>query len=182
MSVTDPTRYSGFAIALHWLTALLIVANLLLGLSMVALPISPRKLQWYLWHKWVGITVFLVTCLRVAWRALRPPPPPVAIPRWQQRASAVSHGLLYVLLLAIPVSGWIYSSSTGVQVVYLGVLPLPDLVAKDRELATVLRSVHVALNATLFAVVCVHVAAALRHHFVARDAVLRRMLPLARSR
>jgi len=180
MHLTDPARYSAPAIALHWLTALLIVANLVLGLSMVALPFSPRKLQWYLWHKWVGITVFLLTGLRLAWRALRPPPPPVAMPRWQQQASAVSHGLLYALLFAVPISGWIYSSSTGVQVVYLGVLPLPDLVAKDRALAVVLKAVHVTLNTALVALVCVHVGAALRHHFVNRDAVLRRILPLAR--
>ena len=64
-------KYSGMAIALHWVTAILIVANLLLGLSMVALPISPRKLQWYAWHKWVGITVFLLTGARLAWRAVR---------------------------------------------------------------------------------------------------------------
>ena len=68
-------RYDAMAIALHWLTALLIVANLTLGLSMVGLPISPRKLHWYLWHKSIGITIFALTSLRLAWRALRPPPP-----------------------------------------------------------------------------------------------------------
>jgi len=175
-------RYSGAAIALHWLTALLIVANLTLGLSMVPLPLSPRKLQWYLVHKWIGITVFLITCARLAWRWRHRPPPAVAMPEWQRRGAATVHVLLYVLLLIIPLSGWIYSSATGVQVVYLGVVPLPDLVPKDKALAGVLRTTHVTLNLTLFALLCAHVAAAFQHHFGARDAVLARMLPPVRPR
>ncbi len=174
-------RYSGMMIALHWLTALLIVANLLLGLSMVPLHLSLRKLEWYLWHKSIGISVFVLTGARVAWRAIHPPPPAVPMPPWQRRAAAVSHALLYVLLLAIPVSGWIYSSATGVQVVYLGVVALPDLVSKDTSLADSLKLVHVALNSTLVVLVSVHVAAALKHHFVDRDAALTRMLPAFKS-
>jgi cytochrome b561 len=175
-------RYGGAAIALHWLTAALIVANLLLGLSMVPLPFSPRKLQWYQWHKWIGVTVFLVTWIRLVWRWRHPAPKPVAMPAWQQKAAAVAHSLLYVLLLVIPISGWLYSSATGVQVVYLGLVPLPDLVPKDKMLAGVLKGVHLALNFTLFAVVCLHTAAALRHHFVDRDDVLARMLPIVRPK
>jgi cytochrome b561 len=171
-------KYSDTAIALHWLTAILIVANLLLGLSMVALPISPRKLQWYVWHKWVGITVFLLTGMRLAWRAVRPHPPAVAMPAWQRRAATIAQALLYILLLVTPISGWLYSSATGVQVVYLGFVPLPDLVSQDKALAGMLKAVHVTLNFTLFTLVCVHTAAALRHHFVDRDTVLSRMLPI----
>ncbi len=179
---SENARYGSAAMALHWATAVLIVANLLLGLSMVALPFSPRKLQWYQWHKWVGVTVFLLTCARLAWRAVHPAPPAVAMPQWQQRAAAVSHVALYALLFFVPLSGWIYSSATGVQVVYLGLVPLPDLVAKDRALGQVLKAVHVTLNVALFAIVGLHIAAALRHHFVDRDTVLSRMLPLSRSR
>lgn len=173
-------RYNRGAIALHWLTAALIVANLLLGLSMVALPISPRKLHWYVFHKSIGVTVFLLTSLRVAWRAVRPHPAPVPMPVWQRRAAAVSHALLYLLLFVVPISGWLYSSATGVQVVYLGLVPLPDLVGKDRALGDALRIVHVSLNALLFTVVCVHVVAAIKHHFVDRDPVLVRMLPIVK--
>jgi cytochrome b561 len=162
---------------LHWLTAALLVANLLLGLSMVPLSISPQKLQWYIWHKWIGVTVLVLTAARLGWRARNPPPPPVAMARWQRRAAAATHAVLYGLLLLVPVSGWLYSSATGIQVVYLGIVPLPDLVAKDKALADVLKGVHLALNFGLFALVCVHAAAALKHHFVDRDAVLARMLP-----
>ena len=172
--------YNRGAIALHWITAALIVANLALGVSMVGLPISPRKLSWYIVHKSIGITIFLLTSLRLAWRALRPHPAPIAMPAWQRRAAAVSHAMMYALLFAIPVSGWVYSSSTGVQVVYLGLIPLPDLVARNRALGDVLRLVHVGLNMLLVAVSCLHVAAAVRHHVVDRDRVLARMLPFVK--
>ncbi|MEO8739714.1 MAG: cytochrome b [Casimicrobiaceae bacterium] len=175
-------RYGMPAIALHWLTALLIVCGFSLGLSMVGLPISRQKLQWYAWHKWIGITIWLLTCVRLAWRLGHPAPPLPPMPAWQRRAAALSHGLLYVLLLCIPVSGWLYSSATGVQVVYLGLVPLPDLVARDRDLGRVLRTVHETLNFTLLAVVCLHAAAALKHHFVDRDTVLSRMLPARKGK
>jgi cytochrome b561 len=99
------------------------------------------------------------------------------MPPWQQRAAAATHGLIYALLVVIPLSGWLYSSAAGVQVVYLGLLPLPDLVGKDKAMADMLRGLHITLNFTLLALVCVHAVAALKHHFVDRDAVLTRMLP-----
>lgn len=183
MTTSDTTeRYGKTAIALHWLTAALIVCGFTLGLSMVDLPLSRQKLQWYAWHKWIGITVFLLTCARLAWRLFHPAPPPPPMPAWQHRASMVSHVMLYAFLLVIPISGWLYSSATGVQVVYLGLLPLPDLVARDRDLGNVLKLVHVTLNFTLLALVCLHTAAALKHHFFDRDAVLARMLPLTGKR
>jgi cytochrome b561 len=178
---SETTRYSAAAIVLHWLTALLVVAGFTLGLSMVGLPFSRQKLQWYAWHKWIGITIWLLTWGRLAWRWRHPAPPMELMPAWQQRAAVVAHALLYALLLAIPLSGWLYSSATGVQVVYLGFLPLPDLVPKDKAMADVLRGVHVTLNFTLLALVCIHGAAALKHHFVDRDAVLIRMLPRFRN-
>ena len=165
-------RYTSTAIALHWLIAALIVCGFTLGLSMVDLPLSRQKLQWYSWHKSIGLTVFLLSCARLAWRRWHPSPPPPPMPDWQ----------LYVLPLVIPVSGWLYSSATGVQVVYLGLVPLPDLVPKDKGLAAVLRICHVTLNFTLLTLVCVHAAAALKHHMIDRDTVLWRMFPAVRPR
>ena len=92
-------------------------------------------------------------------------------------AAAAAHALLYALMLVIPLSGWIYSSAAGVQVVYLGLVPLPDLVPKDKALANVLKTVHGTLNYALLALVTAHAGAALKHHWVDRDDVLRRMLP-----
>ena len=177
MPETLSPRYTAAAIALHWLSAALIVANLLLGISMVPLPLSPRKFHWYAWHKWIGVSVFLLAWVRLLWRRARPAPPFTGMPAWQLRAARWTHALLYLLMIAVPLSGWIYSSSTGVQVVYLGLVPLPDLVPKDRELARALLALHLTLNFALFSLVCVHTAAALKHHFIDRDTVLTRMLP-----
>jgi len=182
MALSPNERYGTAAIALHWIAAALVLANWAVGLTMVPMPFTPRKLWFYLVHKSIGVTVFLIACARLGWRAGHPAPPPVPAPAWQLRAAAWSHGLLYVLMLLIPVSGWLYSSSTGIQVVYLGLVPLPDLVPKDKALAAVLKGVHVGLNSALFLLVCVHVAAAIRHHFVTRDAVLARMLPMVGPR
>ena len=169
------------AIALHWLTAALIVANLMLGLSMVPLPVSPRKLHWYLWHKSIGATVFILASVRLAWRALHPPPASIPMAAWQRRAAVATQAALYALMFAVPLSGWFYSSATGVEVVYLWLVPLPNPVMKDKALGDALRIVHLTLNSLLAALVTVHVAAALKHHFVDRDRVLSRMLPFARS-
>ena len=87
-----------------------------------------------------------VTSLRLGWRAGHPPPPPVAMPGWQRTAAAMAHKLMYALLFLIPLSGWLYSSATGVQVSYLGLVTLPDLVAKDKALASLLKGVHVGAN------------------------------------
>jgi cytochrome b561 len=87
---------------------------------------------------------------------------------------------MYALMIVIPLSGWVYSSATGVSVVYLGLVPLPDLVPENKTLAVVLKAVHVTLNFTLLALVSIHAGAALRHHFVDRDGVLARMLPVRR--
>jgi cytochrome b561 len=104
------------------------------------------------------------------------------MPRWQRVAAAANHVLLYALLLMIPVSGWLMSSASGVPVVYLGLIPLPDLVGKDKALADQLKLAHEALNWTLIALIVLHVAAALKHHFVERDEVLPSMLPLIKPR
>ncbi|MFO1312553.1 MAG: cytochrome b [Burkholderiales bacterium] len=174
----NASRYGRVAIALHWTSALLIAAGAGLGLTMVGLPFTPDKLRWYAWHKWIGITVFLVALARLAWRWRVPPPPGAATtPRWQARAARIVHALLYALMLAVPLSGWLYSSSTGVSVSYLGVVPLPNLVPKDKALASALLRLHQSLNALLAAAVALHVAAALKHRFVDRDGVLSRMLP-----
>ena len=179
---TTAVRYAGTAIALHWACAVLIFCGAGLGLFMTGLEFSPAKFRYYAWHKRIGVTVFLLAAARLAWRAGHAPPPlPPSIPRWQVRLSGAAHVSLYVLMLAIPVSGYLYSSATGVSVVYLGLVPLPNLIAKDREVAAVLRLVHFTLNTTLGVLVTVHIVAALKHHLVDRDALLFRMLPQRRT-
>ena len=179
--MTGPARYDTVAIALHWWVALMVLCALAVGLYMHDLPLSPHKLKVFSWHKWIGVTIFLFAVVRVLWRATHSPPAlPAATPPWQRIAAHSTHHLLYALILVIPLSGWLMSSAYGVQVVYLSVLPLPDLVAKDKALADQLKELHEGLNIAMVLLLVAHVGAALKHHFVDRDEVLRRMLP-ARS-
>lgn len=172
-------RYSLLAIMLHWLIALLIVAAFALGVTMVDIPgITPIKLKYFSWHKWIGVTVLGLAGLRLLWRLTHAAPPhPLGMPDWQKTAAQGLHGLLYLLMFAVPVSGYFYSLAAGVPVVYLGVLPLPVLIAPDPALKPLLKLVHYALNMAMLAAVALHVAAALKHQFIDRDGVLKRMLP-----
>ena len=175
--------YTRTAISLHWLTLVLIACGFTLAVYMVDLPLSPQKLAYFSWHKSIGVTVFMLTLARLAWRLTHRAPAPLAImPVWQQRAATAVHALLYVLLLAIPLTGWVYSSAAGAPTAYLGVVQLPDLLARDKTLAAQLKLVHVTLNYTMLALVVMHAAAALKHHVVDRDDVLRRMLPSTLTR
>ena len=181
--MTTATHYTRTAIALHWLTALLIFATFPLGVYMSDLALSPFKLRLVSYHKWIGVTIFLLTVARLAWRAAHIPPPlPGTIPLWQQRAAHGLHFVLYLLLLVAPISGWLMSSAKGVPVVYLGLVRLPDLVAKDKVLGDLLEEVHEVLVFGLLLLVGMHTAAALKHHFIEHDATLRRMLPFLKER
>jgi cytochrome b561 len=104
------------------------------------------------------------------------------MPAWQRHAAAITHALVYLLMLAVPISGWVMSSAGGFPVVYLGVLQLPDLVTKDKELFELMKTVHFGLNKALLALVVLHVAAALKHHCLDRDDVLARMVPYLNPR
>ncbi|MBK9685080.1 MAG: cytochrome b [Betaproteobacteria bacterium] len=166
--------------ALHWLLALMILASLGVGLYMTGLPFSPQRLQLYNWHKWAGVTILVLSALRLLWRLTHRPPASLPMPAWQQRASHMAHAALYALFFAVPLAGWAYSSAAGFPVVLFGVLPLPDFVAPDRALSEVLKPVHRWLAYALAAVIVLHVAAALKHHFVDRDGLLLRMMPARR--
>lgn len=172
-------RYNHTAMALHWLIALLIVSAFGLGLIMTDMPgLSMTKLKYFSWHKWLGVTVFLLAVVRAVWRLSHPPPAQIAtIPVWQRRAAEAVHRLLYLLILVIPLSGYFYSLAAGVPVVYLGVIPLPVLFERNDAAKEILKLLHISLNYTMAALVAVHVLAALKHQFVNRDGTLARMLP-----
>ena len=169
-------HYTRTAVALHWTVAGFIACAFTLGLIVSDLPFSPQKLKLVAYHKWLGITVLALVILRGLWRLTHRPPPPVAMPQWQQVAAKMSHGLMYTLMFAIPLVGWTFSSATGYRVVYLGLLPLPNLVAKSKPLAEVLGDVHASLAWLMLYVLLIHAVAALKHHFFDRDDTLRRML------
>lgn len=179
--MNQPASYTHTAILLHWLTALAILCAFPLGLYMHELELSPVKLKLYSYHKWIGIGALLLAIVRLLWRARHRPPPLLAgLPRWQEIAARGMHHGFYLLLLAVPLSGWLMSSAFGVSVVWLGVIPLPDLIGKDKQLGEALKEVHETLNYTLLLMVLIHAAAAIRHHFFERDGTLLRMLPFLR--
>lgn len=169
-------KYTATAIFLHWLMAPLILAVFALGFYMSDLKLSPLKLQLFSYHKWAGITLLTLAALRIVWR-MAYAPPPLLIARWQRLASGMLHLALYVLLLLVPVTGWLMSSAKGFQTVLFGILPLPDLVAKDKALGLLLQNMHQMLNYLLLALIAGHIAAALWHKLIARDDVMSRMLP-----
>jgi cytochrome b561 len=172
-------RYNKVSISLHWLIALLIFFNFALGLYMADLPLSPLKLQRYSWHKWAGVTVFVLLVIRLLWRITHKPPAPLPMPRWQHIAATAVHHLLYVFMFIVPISGWLMSSAHGFQTVWFGVLPLPDLLDKNKELAETLEEVHEVLNYGMLALVVAHVGAALKHQFIEKDGLMGRMNPFA---
>lgn len=172
-------RYTKTAMLLHWLIAILIIAAFFLGLTMVDIKgITPTKLKYYSWHKWMGVTVLLLAVLRALWRINhRPPAHPPGMAPWQVKAADAVHYLLYFFIFAVPVSGYLYTTAAGVPVVYLGLWQIPALFEGTPELKALFKPVHYWLTMAMAAFVVAHVGAALKHHFIDRDGVLKRMLP-----
>ena len=176
------TQYTVTAKFLHWLMALALTAVFVLGVYMHDLPFSPMKLKLYSWHKWAGVCLFLLVFIRLAWRvAHRPPALPEHMKGLERLIAHGGHHVLYLLMILIPLSGWLMSSAKGFQTVLFGVLPLPDLLEKNEALGELLQQLHMGLNFFFAFVVIGHAAAAFKHHFIDKDDVLTRMLP-SRSR
>jgi cytochrome b561 len=175
-------QYTRTAITLHWFIALLIFAAFPLGVYMHELPLSPDKLRLYSYHKWIGVTVFMLALIRLYWRATHQPPAlPASMPGWEKLAAHATHYALYALIFIIPLSGWLMSSAKGFQTVWFGVLPLPDLAGKDKELGDLLLEVHKLLNFLMLGLLFGHVGAALKHHFIQHDDILARMVTFLRK-
>jgi cytochrome b561 len=180
MSATSANRYHPLARALHWLLGLAIVSNFALGIYMHELPFSPDRLQYYSWHKWAGVLILVFSAVRLLTRLVSSPPAlPQAIesamPGWQKRAHQATHLGLYLLFFLVPLSGWAFSSASGFPVVVFGVLLLPDFVPVSESLAEILKEVHKFAALGMAALVLLHVAGALKHHFIDRDGLLGRM-------
>jgi len=179
-------RYSAVAILLHWASALGVLALIGMGLTMTHAGLSPMRLfPLYQWHKSVGITVLILTGLRLAWRvAHRPPPHPASMPARERRAAGAAHGLLYGLLVGLPLTGWavVSLSPFNIPTVLYGLvpwphLPLAPLLADPAAAEGLVKALHAYGAWFLTALLALHVAAALRHHLILRDGVLWRMLP-----
>ncbi|EHP82228.1 MULTISPECIES: cytochrome b [Methylobacteriaceae] len=179
-------RYSAVAILLHWASALGVLALIGMGLIIAHAGLAPmRQFQLYQWHKSVGITVLALTVLRVLWRLThRPPPHPARMPARERVAASTAHGLLYLLLVGLPLTGWavVSLSPFNIPTVLYGLVPWPHLplaafVPNPAAAEGFLKLMHAYGAWLLTALLILHVAAALRHHFIIHDDVLRRMLP-----
>jgi len=179
----SPRAWSPASIFFHWSTAVLIVVMVALGWGAVSYPLSPTKLDLFRWHKSLGLLVLAWVLIRLAWRlAHRAPAPTPGVSRAEQQAAALSHGGLYLLMLAMPVSGWIINSAADFPLKWFGLFPVPQLVGPDEAIQNAAESVHFVLFWTLLVLIVLHVGAALHHHYVRKNDVLRRMLPFNRPR
>jgi cytochrome b561 len=183
MTLRNTTRrWGAIAQLFHWLIVALIVVQVTLALMADDLPNGMRKLTLLARHKSVGITILALVILRLTWRSVNTHPPlPDNLKPYERSLARLTHGALYTLLFAIPLSGWTMSSARGFPVSWFGFLQLPDLVPRSRPLYEWLVTTHVTLVCVLGAVVALHVAGAIKHHFVHKDDVLKRMLPFTRT-
>ncbi|HZF14851.1 MAG TPA: cytochrome b [Steroidobacteraceae bacterium] len=171
-------RYGAAAQALHWLIVVLVIVQVTIALRAAGMPFGPGKAIALAWHKSFGMTILMLAVLRLLWRLANPVPSlPATMKSYEKGLAHVSHYLLYILLFAMPLSGWVMSAAHNYPVSWFHLFTWPSPVAPDHELAEKMEDVHEALAWTLGAVVTAHVLAALWHHFVRKDDVLQRMLP-----
>ena len=166
------------AIGLHWLLAVLIIGQCLLGGAAEEAPVSPEKFDLFVWHKSLGVTILLLVLARLAWRLGNPVPDlPAAVTRRERQLARAGHWLLYGLMIAVPLSGWVVSDSSRIPFRIFWSVPTPDLLTANKDLSELAGETHEFLVTALLLVVAGHVLAALHHHFIRRNNVLLRMLP-----
>jgi len=176
-------RWGHVAQFLHWLIVVLLVIQVTLASIADDLPLGMKKLAMLARHKSVGITILGLAVLRLIWRWLNPTPSlPETLKPYERILAHFTHAALYILLFAMPLSGWMMSSARGFPVSWFGFIQLPDLVPKNKTLYDILLETHETLAWALYTIVILHVVAALKHHFVLKDNVLKRMLPFTKTR
>ena len=176
---SDATHWGSLAKFFHWAVVLLILVQGVLGLVMVEMPKRPSVIAYYSFHKSLGLTILALAVLRLAWRLFDARPREVAMPRWQVLGARLGHALLYVLIFAVPLSGWLFDSASSLRPLYwFGLFKVPSLTGgKDDAIKEFAEGAHESLFWLLLLVAAGHAAAALVHHFHDRDETLVRMLP-----
>jgi cytochrome b561 len=172
-------RYGVVTQLLHWAIVVLIIVQYVLANKADDLPLGSAKIATLAQHKSFGITILFLALLRMTWRWMNPVPGvPSTMPRWQRLGAHASHLGLYALLFVTPLLGWTMSSARNFSVSWFGLFTLPDLVSPNRPLYDFLHEAHEVAAKLIFGLALLHAAAALKHHFIDKDNVLRRMLPL----
>lgn len=172
----NKSRYSAVSLTLHWLTAAMVLAQVIL-VNLHEAEEGPDPFVG--WHKAVGMTILVLTLVRLGWRISNPSPAmPEGMPAWQKFLARAVHVGLYVLLIGLPLTGWLASSAAGRDISWFGLFNWPLLpVGGGREVAGQFMDIHELGVKALWVLLVLHVAAALKHHFVDKDNVLHRMLP-----
>jgi cytochrome b561 len=167
----------------HWLAAVLVLCQIPLGFYMHDQPLGPDKLANYATHKSLGLLIFAVTALRLAWRLVHPAPPlPASTPGWQRLAARFTQYALYALLFLMPVTGLLRSQAANFPVSFFGLFTVPAVIAPNEEFSEGMEASHELQGLFLATLVSLHALAALYHHLVKRDGVLPSMIPWLRSR
>ena len=178
MCTPNDRRYTSTAQALHWLIALLIVVQFVLARMAAPLPLGARKLALLAEHKSFGMTVLLLVVVRFAWRLKNVPPSlPANMHTVERFLARFTHVSFYVLLIAMPLSGWLMSSAKNYSVSWFGAFSWPNLIGPSETAFGFFKTLHHLLSDALFAIASLHILAALKHHFWNKDDVLARMLP-----
>jgi cytochrome b561 len=178
---SSPTRYSAVAQAFHWIIAALIVTQFVLANLEDDLPIGAHKLALLARHKSFGMTVLMLAILRLLWRLKNPPPDlPSGMSPLERKLARATHIAFYVLLFAMPITGWMMSSAKNYSVSWFGLFTWPNLIGKSETAFNILHATHETLSDILFAIAVLHILAALKHHFWNKDDVLLRMLPFTK--
>ena len=177
------TRYTYGSVTkfFHWTIAAIVITMLILGLVMTSTHNSPLKFQLYFIHKSLGLSVLILIIARILWRFLKEPPRyPDSVPRWEQKAAHFVQYVFYALMLIMPLSGWIMSTAARHIPSFWGWVKIPfPGIAANRSLAHLNDQIHVCCAYILTAIIIIHVLAALKHHLLAKNNILTRMLPFS---
>ncbi len=168
-------RFGLVSILLHWVVALLIIGLIVMGLYMTRIPISAWKLKLFRWHKEFGMLVLFLAFVRIAWRASNALPK-LELPVWETIAARSAHYVFYFMMLALPITGLILSSAAGIPGVFFGLFVFPNWVSVNEQVRLLYTQYHAWLAYALIALIFAHVSAALMHHFVNKNQILKRML------
>lgn len=161
----------------HWLMAIIMIGLVILGLYMTGLPVSLQKIKFYGWHKEFGLLILFLAMFRIVWRIGNITPLlPTTMPSWEKFIAHAVHWAFYFFMFALPITGWTMSSAAGLPPSFFGLFTMPSFVSPNHDLQKLLAEIHEWLAYGLIATFCGHVGAALKHHFINKDDILKRML------
>ncbi|WP_319379937.1 cytochrome b [Thiomicrorhabdus sp.] len=167
--------YGVISRANHWLSAVLFIGLIFLGIYMHELEKSPEKFALYDLHKSLGIGLFILMILRLLWLKISPNPEQLSKTRFEHILGHATKGLLYLAMLMLPISGWVMSNSGGHEVAFFDLFTLPSIVGENHDIHEIAEGIH-EIGKWMLLLILLHIAGALKHHFIYKDSTLMRML------